>query len=172
MEQPDLLHLVGVVRKLMMNGCTLVELSRHINVPVRTIRHYAQVYPEFAKALRIGGEFADNRVEMAAYYLATGFVQQEEIEDVIIDEYGKEQKITRIVERQIPPNVAMVQWWLKNRRGNRWKDKHEITVNHNIQILTNDELQRLAGEIIDGSAEEIEDAEYVQLPVDVKIPSK
>lgn len=77
-------------------GATDKDLSEMLNISLRTIYNWRSSKPDFAEALQVAKDHADNRVERALYQLA------------------------------IEGNVTAQIFWLKNRRRVDWRDKHEI----------------------------------------------
>lgn len=75
----------------------------------------------FLKALRKGKQVADERVVQALYQRAIGFTHADQDIRVVNGVLTK----TDIIKKY-PPDTMACQFWLKNRRKDEWKDKHEV----------------------------------------------
>jgi hypothetical protein len=112
-------------RKLCLLGATDEELASFFSVAVASIDNWKNVHPEFLGSLKAGKEQADAEVADKLYQRALGYSHPEE---KIFNDSGT---IVRAeTTRHYPPDTAAAFIWLKNRQGNRWKDKQEIE--HNV----------------------------------------
>mgnify|MGYP001184994973 CR=1 FL=1 len=105
-------------------GATDRELAEHFDVDTRTIYRWRNAFPEFCQAVVIGKDAADDRVERALYNRAVGYSFDSEK----VFQAGGEIIRAPIVEH-VPPDQGAALNWLKNRRGDKWRDKQEIDVN-------------------------------------------
>jgi hypothetical protein len=112
---------VGLARQACEAGATDLELGRLFDVSEMTINRWKLVHQEFALALRIGKEVADDRVERSLYQRALGY----EIERTrTVTANG--QTVTTTTTERVPGDTTAMIFWLKNRRPDRWRDKREI----------------------------------------------
>jgi hypothetical protein len=111
--------------KLCALGATDVELADFFEVDVRTIYRWKHTQPEFCQALNAGKEKADARVENSLYQKAVGYTFESE---KIFQHQGE--IIRAPVREHVPPDTTAAIFWLKNRSGANWKDKHE----HNVSV--------------------------------------
>lgn len=86
------------------NGLTQQQIADNLNLSIDTLIEYKKKYAEFSEALKHGKEIADLQIENALYKAA------------------KEGNITAQI------------FWLKNRKPNDWRDKHEIKHEGEIEI--------------------------------------
>lgn len=101
-------------------GFTEAEVAAYFEVTDRTIRNWKAQHPDFADALRIGKEIADNRVEQSLYHMALGYdVAAEEIK--VID--GKIVRVQTVKHIPAAPMAAIA--WLNNRRRGQWQRNPE-----------------------------------------------
>jgi hypothetical protein len=115
-----------IARELSKNGATDLEMSAHLGIGFSTFYQYCQRFPEFAAAVRVGKEVADDRVESTLYRRATGYMVEEE--KAFFDR--KTNKIFMAVEKKhIPPEPNCIKLWLSNRRPDLWRDitRQEVT---------------------------------------------
>lgn len=101
------------------------DIAQALGIGLSTFYEYRHKHPEFLDALKVGKDVADDAVEAALFRKATGYsfdsekVFQFEGEPVRVD----------IVEH-VPPSDTAAIFWLKNRRGDKWRDKQEVE--HNV----------------------------------------
>ena len=153
----------SIARKMMMNGATTTEVASALQVSVPTLYKWMHKYDEFAAAFKLGGPIVDNRVEVSLYEKAVGYKWEEEVISKEYDENGEEvEKVTK-VQKQIPPDNSAMFFFLKNRRPNKWKDKVEITINQNLNLVSDAELYQLVADnrVIDGEFTEVKDDDTV-----------
>ena len=148
-----------IARKLMEAGATQWEVAQDLGVSEQTLYRWAAEYPEFKMALRVGAETSDNRMEMSLYQKAIGYKWTEEVKSKSVNEVGEEVEEVTQITKQLPPDTTSMIFWLKNRRSHRWKDKHEVTVNQNINLVTSNDLHQLIHQhIIDGEYTVVENS--------------
>ncbi len=105
--------------KLAFLGAIDLDLANFFQVSLSTIRYWMVMRPEFAKAVKVGKESADDRVERALYHRAVGY--DYEAEKVVPVAGGEPLTIT--YREHVPPDTVACFYWLKNRRGDRWRDR-------------------------------------------------
>ena len=94
------------------------------------------------------------RGELSLFQKAVGYRWVEEVKTKTFNEVGEEVEEVTQITKQLPPDTTSIAFWLKNRRSHRWKDKHEVTINQNINIVNSNDLHQLVHQTI------VEDAEY------------
>jgi hypothetical protein len=110
--------------------CALGALNREVadffGVTVKSIERWCHAYPEFAEAMRMGKEPADDRVERSLYHRANGYSY--EAVKIFMPAGAREPVIVPYIEH-VPPDPASMIFWLKNRRKWQWSDRvnHEHT---------------------------------------------
>ena len=102
-------------------GATDVEVAAFFGVSTKTIYRWSHKYPLFCLALKNGKAAADDRVERSLYHRATGYTFEAEK----VFQYQGEIVRAKVIEHVPPSDTAMI-FWLKNRRPEDWRDKHEI----------------------------------------------
>lgn len=112
--------------ELCMHGATDMELAEFFNVDVRTIYNWKHSHPDFFQALKVGKDALDDRVERSLYQRAVGYSFDSE------KVFHFQGIITRApVIEHVPPDPGAALSWLKNRRGDKWREKSEVDVNIN-----------------------------------------
>ncbi len=102
-------------------GATDQELADMLKVSVRTIYNWRASKPEFANALIVGKEIADERVERSLYQRAIGY-EQEEVK--IFMPSGAVGPVYAPFRAKIAADTTAAIFWLKNRRSQEWRDRH------------------------------------------------
>jgi hypothetical protein len=130
-------------QKLCLLGATDVELADFFGVSDRTIYRWQIEFPEFCQALKSGKEAADERVERSLYHKATGYTFDSE---KVFQFQG--QIVRAPVREHVPPDTTAAIFWLKNRRKEQWRDRHEIEHKHEYaDDLTDDQLANLVNAV-------------------------
>lgn len=113
---------VEQARKLAELGATDREIAEFFEVDERTLNRWKADKPEFCQSLRVGKDVADDRVEQALYRRALGYSH-----DAVKIAVNAQGEVTQVpyVER-MPPDTTAAIFWLKNRRKETWRDKHEF----------------------------------------------
>jgi hypothetical protein len=114
-------------------GFTDIELAELFGVSHVTINNWKLKHSEFALALKKGKEPADDRVERSLYQRAVGYYL--DVEKLFCH---NGEVIRATVHEYFQPDVAAAFIWLKNRRKDTWRDKHEVDVSgqvHNVFTL-------------------------------------
>ena len=110
-----------LAKNLCEKGATDMELAQEFGVNVGTIYSWKHSQPEFFKALVDGKDACDDRVERSLYQRAVGYsFNSEKI-------YQFQGQIIRAdTIEHVPPDPGAQMSWLKNRRGDKWRDKTEV----------------------------------------------
>lgn len=135
-----------VVKKLAGYGLTEKEIADFIGIAEKTIRNWKKRHTSFKKAIESGKYKADIKVIGSLYKRAIGFKTKEITEQLVEQEQqqpdGSKTKIqklmvTKRVTKEIAPNVAAISIWLRNRRGQLFKDKPKDEGMSLADLLTN-----------------------------------
>lgn len=125
-------------QSLAMEGKTDKEIADRMGVSRSTLSKWKVEHKGFSEALDLGKEIADSKVEQALYKRAIGYKTKEKKVIVSMDADGN-QKPARIetYEKEIPPDTTAQIFWLKNRKRNAWKDKQDIEMETDQEIVFN-----------------------------------
>lgn len=128
------------------DGLTDEQIAKNIGINPATLYDWKKKYSKISKALKKGKEVVDIEVENALLKRALGYdFQEERIEKS--DKDGV--KIIQTL-KHIPPDTTAQIFWLKNRRPDKWRDKHEIHTASDGKLVN----------LIDGLKEPCEDDLY------------
>lgn len=107
--------------KLCELGATDIEIADFFEVDVRTIYRWRNENEEFCQAVRAGKDAADERVERSLYQRAVGYTFESE------KVFQFQGAIVRADTREhVPPDPGAAMNWLKNRRGDSWRDSRHV----------------------------------------------
>jgi hypothetical protein len=128
-------------RKLALLGATDREVADFFKVDERTVNRWKHTHEDFCQSLKIGKDAADDRVERSLYHKAVGYTFPSE------KLFCFEGVVTRadIVEH-VPPSDTAAIFWLKNRRGDDWREKSEVAVTGDLADMITARRQQ----VIDG----------------------
>ncbi|MFV0536810.1 MAG: helix-turn-helix domain-containing protein [Dysgonomonas sp.] len=130
---------------LAIDGLTDKEIAKEMGIAKSTLNVWKKEHPEFMDSIKTGKAQADRKVQLSLYKRATGFTVKEKKVVVELDSDGN-QKPARIetTEKHIVADTTAQIFWLKNRRPQEWRDKHDVDVTVNpflelMQAATSDE---------------------------------
>jgi len=119
-------------------GLTDQNIADNMGINVSTLYTWKKKYNKIGEALTYAKAKADSVVENALYKRATGFnydeVTKERRKILGTDDY--EMVITKIITKTVVPDTTAQIYWLKNRKPNMWRDKHEVSFSGNLEEIT------------------------------------
>ena len=110
-----------IAERMCSKGATRADLADRFGVSIATIVSWQLEHEVFSSACKRGQEAADDRVEQSFYERAVGYTYDSE--KLFIHE-GK--IIREPVKVHVPPDPKCGEFWLRNRRPDRWKDAKQI----------------------------------------------
>ena len=120
--------------KLCLLGATDKDMADFFEVVESTVNLWKKEYPKFSESIHAGKAKADMEVASSLYQTTQDRTVTEQmafkVKKVFYNEDGKriEQETIEIVdvEKQIPADFRSQQFWLKNRKSDKWRDKQEV----------------------------------------------
>lgn len=106
--------------KLCLLGATNADLADFFGVAIRTIERWTVEHEPFCRAVKEAKETADAKVERSLYQRAVGYTFDSE---KVFN--GREGVVRAPIREHVPPDVTAQIFWLKNRRKEDWRDKHD-----------------------------------------------
>ena len=106
-------------------GATDREMAEFFAVSEATLNTWKIIEPDFLEALKRSKAHSDNRVEISLYRRAVGY----SYDSVKIFQYEGVPVEVPYVEH-VPPDVTAQIFWLKNRRKEQWRDRHDTTLSN------------------------------------------
>lgn len=130
------------IAKWVEQGATQAEVAKKLHIGKTTIKKYLALgeqgkepYAAFAACFARACEVPDDNVEAALYRSAIGYTAKVaknfKIKKIVYDEgtgrkiEEEEKLVTGYDEVHVPANVVAQQFWLANRRPDKWKYKPE-----------------------------------------------
>lgn len=129
-------------RKLALLGATDAEIADFYDVDVRTIYRWKNTHDEFCQALKAGKDQADDRVERSLYHKAVGYEQK--AVKIFMPAGADEPVYAEYIEKLAPDTTAAI-FWLKNRRGQDWRDKTVVAGDPDNPLTTITRIELVAG---------------------------
>lgn len=112
-------------------GATDMELAEFFSVDVRTVYNWKHTHPAFFQALKVGKDALDDRVERSLYQRAVGYSFNSE--KVF---HNKGEIIRASTVEHVPPDPSAALLWLKNRRGESWRDKQDLVHSGGVSVTS------------------------------------
>lgn len=111
------------------DGATEAQLCERLDVCQDSFIQYKKQNAELVEVLKKGREATDIQVENALLKRALGFTYEEVTQERIASGDVVEMQVTKIVRKQVVPDVGAQAFWLKNRRPDVWKERQETGAN-------------------------------------------
>lgn len=111
------------------DGITITDLCKKLDISYDYYYKCKKEHSEFEEILNAGERLLNSKIESSLINLCTGFHYKTAKTTTWFDDDGqKHQKIEEIDNYQ-PPNNASIQFFLKNRAPDRWKnDTQELLI--------------------------------------------
>ena len=126
-------------------GATDFEIAQFIGVSYSTLRLWLSQHPKFSAAIKLGKAPPDKRTERSLYARANGYTYEAEeiflVDKVVETPYRdaagvldpkapptitRTKEVLRVpVIKHLAPDTGAIAFWLKNRRKDEWRDRHE-----------------------------------------------
>lgn len=106
------------------DGLINEQIAHNMGINPKTLYEWMKRYPKIAEAIDSGKEVVDRQVENALLKRALGYEYTE-----IKKKYGVDGLETTTTVKEISPDVTAAIFWLKNRKPDDWKDRHDINAN-------------------------------------------
>jgi hypothetical protein len=133
------------VEKMAREGMIEADMARKLGISVSTFENYKNEKLEFLEALKKGKKIPDQNVESALYRKAVGHFELVEVKTETLEtravgaaegEAPLSVEVVRVTrtKREVPPDTTAQIFWLKNRRPDIWRDKHEYQLNLRAEV--------------------------------------
>ena len=103
------------------------EIAYNLGIALSTFQNYLTNYPELQHAVNSPRELLDQKVEKSLYKRAVGFAYKEKTWERKLDPDTNTYRLllTKVIKRQVIPDVGAQQFWLINRRPAVWQTRPE-----------------------------------------------
>ena len=132
------LELAETIYFLAKKGMTDTEIAYVVKIDESTLNRW-KASPTFYNSLKKNKQAVDDQVEEALLKKALGYKYTEKTQERIHTGNKDGQPVyktnQKVVEKEMPPSDSSCQFWLRNRRGDKWRDKiMGVGVQNNTQI--------------------------------------
>lgn len=112
------------------DGVLMEELADKMGVTRMTLHRWRDQYPEIKKAMSVGKELIDYKVENALLKAALGYTTKEIKVTIGKKPFNGEmfELLKETTTREVAPNVTACMAWLNNRKHDQWKRNRDKTV--------------------------------------------
>lgn len=124
-------------------GATEEEICQKLGISISSFALYKAEYSELSESLKRGKSDADDAVEAALFKRATGYTTEEVKTNTYVDNNNNQKQFRTSITREIPPDTTAAIFWLKNRRPEKWRDRHELGIDGNIPVKLIEEEKNL-----------------------------
>lgn len=120
------------------DGLTDDQIANNMGIRRSTLFEWKKRFPDIADALKKNKDIVDIEVENALYKSAVGYDYDElcEYNEKRLEKDGsiKTCHVTKTFHKHMAPSVVAQIFWLKNRKPNDWRDKHDVELSGEIDI--------------------------------------
>lgn len=115
--------------KFCLLGANNDRLAQLLEVAGSTVDKWIAEIPEFSGKVKAGRELADATVAQSLFQRAVGYSHPEDDIRTLAVGGGQSEIVITPTVKHYPPDTAAATLWLKNRQGDKWRDKveNEIT---------------------------------------------
>lgn len=116
---------IEIAGKAAREGNTMVGIGKSIGVGKRKLYEWMKEHPQLEEAVNSGRDYFDTRVaEASLAKRVKGFTYT--VKREVLDRDGQKHVLRE--QRKVLPDVTACIFWLKNRRGDRWRDVHNLEI--------------------------------------------
>ncbi|MBU2652685.1 MAG: helix-turn-helix domain-containing protein [Bacteroidetes bacterium] len=123
-------------------GLTDVKLAKLFGVAKSTINLWKKEHPDFSDSIKKGKDDWDSeKIENSLAKRALGFSYTETTKEPRLikkpdgDITTSDMVVTKKVTKLIVPDTTAQIFWLKNRQPKRWRDRHEVEVTGDDELI-------------------------------------
>ena len=125
--EEDVLPYLERIKAWARDGATDEIICQKLNIGQSTFYRYKAKHQELREALKKGKEDIDIKVENSLLKRALGYTYEEVTREIVKGKGGNETlKVTKVVKKHMAPDTTAQIFWLKNRRPELWRDKHDF----------------------------------------------
>ena len=112
------------------DGLTKEQIAKNIGCSRETLNQWENKFSDISDAIKKGREVVDREVENALLKRARGYNVEETTEELRFNRTTgqNEMVVTKRITKHIAPDTTAQIFWLKNRKPNEYRDKHDIEI--------------------------------------------
>lgn len=132
LDKDNLLKVQGWAR----DGLSNDQIAHNIGITAKTLCEWQNRFSEFRNAIKKGKEVVDREVENAMLKRALGYEYDEVTQEPVTDKDTgiTEMRVTKVVTKQIVPDVTAQIFWLKNRKPEEFRDKRDVELSGSVDL--------------------------------------
>ncbi len=125
-------------------GLTDEQIAHNVGISRSTLNEWKNKYPDISDTLKKEKEIVDFEVENALLKRALGYKYKEITKESFLNPFTSnyELRVTKEVEKEVPPDVGAAMAWLKNRKPDQWRDKPQPKDEEDDSVVIVDELSK------------------------------
>lgn len=134
-------EIVEKICKHLKAGSTITSACEAVGIHRDTLYEWMNTKSDVSDTIKKAMAIPDKKVENALFKSATGsFRYTERHYEQIKDAEGKitEMKLIKTIKKRALPNVTAQIFYLKNRKPEEWKDKHDLELSGGLEIKAED----------------------------------
>jgi hypothetical protein len=116
---------IPVVQNLVARGFINTEIADTLNIDERTLYNWKREHEDFAAALVRSKDQIDDMVEATLLMKAQGFERK-------VQKATASGKVVTVTE-YFQPSDSAIQFWLKNRRPEQYREQRDVNVKHGVE---------------------------------------
>ena len=118
------------------DGLSNEQIAHNMGINKDTLYTWQKRFPEFSDALKKSKEVVDREVENAMLKRALGYEYDEVTQEPVTDKDTgiTELRVTKVVTKQIVPDVTAQIFWLKNRKPEEFRDKRDVELSGSVDL--------------------------------------
>lgn len=135
------------------DGLTNEQIAKYIGITQSTLYDWQKKYSEISEALKRGKEIVDRQVENALLKRALGYQYDEVTRELGVDPNTGDDTliVSKVVTKEVQPDVTAQIFWLKNRKPDVWRDKQQVEhsggITNTVTEMTPEERQKRIDEL-------------------------
>lgn len=120
-------EMIGKIKVLIEHGFTEQEIADQLDISRESLDTYKNSNKLLFDTIKSAKDIADDAVETSLWKRASGMRLKKQV-------LSKSGEIVE-VEEEIPPDATSMIFWLKNRRRDQWRDRHDVAVEGSADIV-------------------------------------
>lgn len=127
------------------DGLTDEQIADNIGIQRTTLYDWKNKYSDISDSLKRGKEVIDRHVENALLKRALGYSYEESTKELVESAATGKQSlsVTKVVTKQVAPDVTAQIFWLKNRKPKEWRDKQDVELSGSVELTYEQRLQQI-----------------------------
>jgi len=144
-EKYDIPGKLEEIRRLYIEGAIDKKVADFIGCGITTFHKLKNEIPEIVEIQKESKRHIDDEVQSALLKRALGYEYEEKHSTMKVDTEGNASVAEiRTVTKAIPPDTIAAIFWMKNRRPEEWRDKHEVE--GTTRVITGFEFEQVNGD--------------------------